>query len=252
METTSAKILVVDDDVHIANLISRFLSQKKYQVESANDGQTAIEIFKKFQPDLVILDINLPDTLGYNLCAEMQKNSDVFILMLTSRTDLEDKKKGFLTGADDYLTKPFDLEELEFRVQAILRRRRNFPLKQTKSKVLDFGRLSINPVTREVTVGGNPVVLTTLEFDLLYFLACNPNRVWTREELVAQVWQSTPMGDNRVVDVHIGQIRRKIEEDPSHPKFITTIRGVGYKFDYPGKQDDNNPSSTPHPNPPTS
>lgn len=228
MESISVKILVVDDDVAIANLISRFLKQKQYQVESANDGKTAREIFNYFRPDLVILDINLPDTLGYNLCQEMQNNNDVFILMLTSRSDVEDKKKGFSIGADDYLTKPFDLEELEFRVQAILRRRRL--VKSDNVKIIELGDLLINPYTREVTFKNENLIFTSLEFDLLYFLACNPNKVWRRDDLIANVWQNNYIGDNRIVDVHIGQIRRKIELDPSNPQYITTIRGVGYKF----------------------
>lgn len=228
MESVFAKILVVDDDIHIANLITRFLKQKKYEVKFANDGKAAKEIFSVFHPDLVILDINLPDILGYNLCADMQKNSDVFILMLTSRTDLEDKKKGFSIGADDYLTKPFDLEELEFRIQAILKRRRI--VKTVGREVIDLGDLLINPETREVKVRGNLINFTSLEFDLLYFLASNPNRVWSREELVTNVWQNEPLGDNRVVDVHIGQIRRKIESQSSF-HHISTIRGIGYKFE---------------------
>lgn len=229
MEVVLAKILVVDDDIHITNLITRFLRQKQYLVEYANDGQKARDIFQHFHPDLVILDINLPDTLGYNLCAEMQENNDVFVLMLTSRTDVEDKKKGFSTGADDYLTKPFDLEELEFRIQAILRRRRI--IKSVGGETLDFGDLVINPETREVKVKTQLITLTSLEFDLLYFLASNPNRVWSREDLVNNVWQSNPMGDNRVVDVHIGQIRRKIELDSEATRHISTVRGVGYKFE---------------------
>lgn len=230
MEIALAKILIVDDDIHIANLIARFLKQKQYQVECTHDGQNAIDIFKKFHPDLVILDINLPDTLGYNLCQQMQENQDVFILMLTSRTDVEDKKRGFSTGADDYLTKPFDLEELEFRVQAILRRRR--VVDSSQMNLIEIGDLSINPETREVKVKDKSINLTSLEFDLLYFLASNPVKVWRREDLVTHVWQNNPMGDNRVVDVHIGQIRRKIEADSSNPLYIFTIRGVGYKFDY--------------------
>ena len=230
MEVALAKILIVDDDIHIANLIVRFLKQKQYQIECTHDGQNAIDIFKQFHPDLVILDINLPDTLGYNLCQQMQENQDVFILMLTSRTDVEDKKRAFSLGADDYLTKPFDLEELEFRVQAILRRRRLVDSSQMSA--IKIGDLSINPETREVTVKQKPINLTSLEFDLLYFLASNPAKVWRREDLVTHVWQNNPMGDNRVVDVHIGQIRRKIEADSSNPLYIFTIRGVGYKFDY--------------------
>jgi DNA-binding response OmpR family regulator len=230
MEIALAKILIVDDDIHIANLIARFLQQKQYQVECTHDGQNAIDIFQKFRPDLVILDINLPDTLGYNLCQQMQENQDVFILMLTSRTDVEDKKRGFSTGADDYLTKPFDLEELEFRVQAILRRRR--VVDSSQMNLIEIGDLSINPESREVKVKDKSINLTSLEFDLLYFLASNPVKVWRREDLVTHVWQNNPMGDNRVVDVHIGQIRRKIEADSSNPLYIFTIRGVGYKFDY--------------------
>lgn len=229
MEVSLAKVLIVDDDVHIANLITRFLKQKNYQVKYASDGKTARGIFHLFRPDLVILDINLPDTLGYNLCEEMQKSNDVFILMLTSRNDVEDKKKGFLIGADDYLTKPFDLEELEFRVQAILRRRR--VINSEDLNIIELDNLIINPETREVKFQNKIITLTSLEFDILYFLANNPGKVWRREDLVTNVWQNNPMGDNRVVDVHIGQIRRKIELDPNNPQYIVTIRGVGYKFE---------------------
>ncbi|MBL1211016.1 response regulator transcription factor [Geminocystis sp. GBBB08] len=229
MEVALAKVLIVDDDIHIANLINRFLKQKNYRVESASDGKTAREIFSLFRPDLVILDINLPDTLGYNLCEEMQKNNDVFILMLTSRNDVEDKKKGFLIGADDYLTKPFDLQELEFRVQAILRRRR--VINSVVLDIIELDNLIINPQTREVKINGKVTIFTSLEFDLLYFLASNPDKVWKRQDLISNVWKNEPLGDNRVVDVHIGQIRRKIEQDPNNPQYITTIRGVGYKFE---------------------
>jgi DNA-binding response OmpR family regulator len=224
-----AKILVVDDDTYICNLITRFLAQKNYEMESANDGKTALEIFSKFLPDLVILDINLPDTLGYNICEQMQNISNVFVLMLTSRTDAEDKKRGFLKGADDYLTKPFNVEELLFRVQAILRRKRI--VKPSQPKLLTIDNMTIDLDKREVKVNEILITLTSLEFDLLYFLASNPDKVWRREELIANVWNEEPIGDNRVVDVHIGQIRRKIEPNPNQPSFIMTVRGVGYKFE---------------------
>ncbi len=230
MELDTAKILIVEDDIHINDLITRFLRGKEYQVKSALDGKTAREIFKEFNPDLVVLDINLPDTLGYNLCQEMQDSNNVFILILTSRTDTQDKKKGFLIGADDYLTKPFDLEELEFRVQAILRRRRI--VKSSNDSVIELDNLIINPVNRQVKINGEEIVLTSLEFDLLYFLANHPDKVWRREELIENVWQNNPFGDNRVVDVHIGQIRRKIEQDTNTCRYIATVRGVGYKFNY--------------------
>lgn len=229
MPMSSAKILVVDDDPAIRNLIFRFLSQKNYQVESADDGQSALKMFDQFNPDLVILDVNLPDALGYNLCEDMQGRTDVFILMLTSRSDAADKKEGFLKGADDYLTKPFDLQELEYRVQAILKRQRT--VTASEKQPLIFKNLSIDPVRREIKINGNLIVLTALEFDLLHFLASRPGRVWRRDELIQNVWDYEYVGDQRVVDVHIGQIRKKIELDVAEPSFIQTVRGVGYKFE---------------------
>lgn len=225
-----AKILVVDDDPAIRNLIYRFL-RKDYQMESAPDGKTAREVFDQFHPDLVILDVNLPDTTGYQLCEEMQKRTSVFILMLTSRTDEADKIKGFAQGADDYITKPFSLVELGARVAAILKRQRIVSTAEQQS--LTFGRLFIDPVRREVTLDNEIVPLTALEFDLLYFLASHPNRVWRRAELLQEVWDYDYVGDQRVVDVHIGQIRRKIEPDSTLPSLIQTVRGVGYKFEGP-------------------
>ncbi len=232
MITTPPKILIVDDDVNIGNLVSRFLKKKDYEIQYAQNGKVATEIFINFKPDLVILDINLPDILGYNLCTEMQNRRDVFVLMLTSRTDLEDKKKGFITGADDYITKPFDLEELEFRVQAILKRKGKIQVSSSMNNQIIIDDLIINPETREVQLNGNIINLTTLEFDLLYFLASHPRKVWRREDLVTQVWDNNPIGDNRVVDVHIGQIRKKIEQDCNNPRLILTVRGVGYKFEH--------------------
>lgn len=229
MHTDSAKILVVDDDPAIRNLIFRFLNQKNYQLESAADGESALKIFEQFNPDLVILDVNLPDALGYNLCEEMQSRTDVFILMLTSRADAADKKEGFLKGADDYLTKPFDLLELEYRVKAILKRQRT--VTTSEKQPLIFNGLEINPVRREVKINDRIVGLTALEFDLLHFLATRPGRVWRREELIQNVWDYEYVGDQRVVDVHIGQIRKKIEVDLSEPSYIQTVRGVGYKFE---------------------
>lgn len=229
MHTGSAKILVVDDDPAIRNLILRFLGQKNYQVECADDGKSALKAFEQFNPDLVILDVNLPDALGYNLCEDMQSRTDVFILMLTSRADAADKKEGFLKGADDYLTKPFDLQELEYRVKAILKRQRT--VMTSEKQPLIFHNLSIDPVRREVMVNNNMVILTALEFDLLHFLATRPGRVWRRDELIQNVWDYEYVGDQRVVDVHIGQIRKKIELDAAEPSFIQTVRGVGYKFE---------------------
>lgn len=231
MAMAPAKILVVDDDPAIRNLIHRFLSKQNYQMESAEDGKSALALFEDFNPDLVILDVNLPDANGYTLCQEMQSRTNVFILMLTSRTDEADKIRGFSLGADDYITKPFSLGELEVRVGAILKRQR--PVTTAEQQCLSFNQLTIDPVRREVMLEEEPVPLTALEFDLLHFLASHPGRVWRRAELIQKVWDYEYVGDQRVVDVHIGQIRKKIEKDTNQPALIQTVRGVGYKFEPP-------------------
>ena len=229
MTMVAAKILVVDDDPAVRNLIQRFLLKQNYQVESAEDGKTGLSMFEQFNPDLVILDVNLPDVIGFNLCQEMQSRSGVFVLLLTSRTDEGDKIRGFSKGADDYLTKPFGLGELEVRVAAILRRQR--VVTNAEQQRLIFDKLTIDSLRREVMLNNEPILLTALEFDLLYFLASHPARVWRRSELIQEVWDYEYVGDQRVVDVHIGQIRKKIEIDPTQSTLIHTIRGVGYKFE---------------------
>ena len=228
-----AKILIVDDDPAIRNLIQRFLSKQNYQVDSAEDGKTALTVFEQFNPDLVILDVNLPDVLGYNLCQDMQNRTKVFVLMLTSRADEADKIRGFSQGADDYLTKPFSLGELEVRVGAILKRQR--VVTTAEKQRLVFEKLMIDPERREVTLNNQLIPLTALEFDLLRFLASHPGRVWRRSELIQKVWDYDYVGDQRVVDVHIGQIRKKIEIDATQPVLIQTVRGVGYKFEAPSQ-----------------
>jgi DNA-binding response OmpR family regulator len=222
----SAKILVVDDDPAIRNLISRYLGQQNYEVDTAGDGQSALERFELFNPDLVVLDLNLPDTTGLALCREMQSRTSVFILMLTSE---KDPKLGLKEGADDFVTKPFDLEELNLRINAILKRQRT-PC-DTQPKNLVYGDLIIDPNRREVHIRGELIALSALEFDLLYCLARKPGRAWRRAELLQEVWDYEYEGEQRVVDVHIGQIRKKIEPDADKPSFIKTIRGVGYMFD---------------------
>ena len=229
MAMAIAKILVVDDDRTIRELIQRFLSKLNYQVESAEDGRSALVIFEQFNPELVILDVNLPDVFGYNLCQEMQNRTKVFVLMLTSRADEADKIRGFSQGADDYLTKPFSLAELQARLGAILKRQRIVTTEQQQCLV--FEKLVIDPQRREVTLNNTLIPLTALEFDLLRFLASHPGRVWRRAELIQEVWDYEYVGDQRVVDVHIGQIRKKIEIDSAQPDLIKTVRGVGYKFE---------------------
>ncbi len=223
------KILVVDDDPAIRTLIHRYLSQQDYQVESAGDGQSALASFEKFKPELIVLDVNLPDTTGFHLCKEMQGRRDVFVLMLTSLAGEADKLKAFEKGADDYITKPFGLVELGARVRAMLKRSRT--VVHSEPSNLSFGDLAIDPASREVTLKGGLISLTALEFDLLYCLASKPGRAWRRSELIQEVWDYEYVGDARVVDVHVGQIRKKIEPEPESTTFITTVRGVGYKFE---------------------
>ncbi|MEB3340870.1 response regulator transcription factor [Okeania sp.] len=226
---SSAKILAIDDDPAIRTLIQRYLSQQNYQVESAGDGKTALELFSKFAPDLVVLDVNLPDTTGFKLCQEMQKNTNVFVLMLTSLADEESKLQGFEGGADDYMTKPFGLIELSARVRAILKRRKLVLTPEPKN--LKIGDLVIFPLGREVKVKEESIALTALEFDLLNCLATEPGRVWKRSELIQEVWNFEYVGDERVVDVHISQIRKKIEKKSDNLPRIITVRGIGYKLD---------------------
>jgi DNA-binding response OmpR family regulator len=226
------KILIVDDDPAVRNLIYRFLSKQGYTMQAAEDGKSGMALFEDFSPDLVILDVNLPDNNGYTLCQQMQSRTGVFVLMLTSRDDEADKLEGFKQGADDYMTKPFILSELGARVAAILKRQRSTPVSDQHSLLL--GPLVIDPVRREATINTQPIVLTALEFDLLHFLASHPGRVWRRSELIQEVWDYEYVGDQRVVDVHIGQIRKKIESlvtDKNAPPIIQTVRGVGYKLE---------------------
>ncbi|NES75399.1 MULTISPECIES: response regulator transcription factor [Okeania] len=223
------KILAVDDDPAIRTLIHRYLSQQNYQVESAGDGKTAIELFNKFSPDLVVLDVNLPDTTGFQLCKKMQSNTNVFVLMLTSLADEDSKLHGFKEGADDYITKPFGLVELGARVGAILKRQRLVSNSQPEG--IQLGNLTIDPQSREVKVDGELIALTALEFDILHCLAGKPGRAWKRSDLIQEVWDYEYMGDERVVDVHIGQIRKKLENNKENPPRIKTVRGIGYKLD---------------------
>jgi two-component system, OmpR family, alkaline phosphatase synthesis response regulator PhoP len=230
LSATNPKILVVDDDFGVRNLIYRFLS-RKYQIESAADGKTALSLFEQFNPALVILDWNLPDTSGYSLCQEMQSRNNVLVMILTGRTEEADKIRILAAGADDFITKPFSLAEIEVRVQALLRRIRS--IKPSPSQRLIFKQLAINPEGREVTLNDKPLNLTALEFNILHFLASHPGQAWSRPQLIQKIWGCDYVGDGRVVDVHIGQLRKKLETDTSIPEFIKTVRGYGYKFEIP-------------------
>ncbi len=229
---TAPKILVVDDDPPIRNLVHRFLNQK-YHVDSAADGETALALFEEFKPMLVVLDWNLPDTTGYYLCQEMQRRTNVFVVMLSSRTDEADKIKVLSAGADDYICKPFGLQELAMRIEVVLRRMRCV----TPSRMV-FDRFAIDSVRREATLNDQIIKLTALEFKILHFLASHPGQSWSRQQLIEKIWgwNCNSTEEEKVVSVHIGQIRKKmIEVDATGSQFIKTIRGFGYRFDPPSR-----------------
>ena len=229
IESTPKKILIVDDDPGLHYLIERFLSFNNYLTKIASDCKTARQQFDIFKPDLVILDINLPDDTGFNLCAEMRK-SNVAILMLSSMVDNNYIIEAFAKGADDYITKPFDLQILKARVNALLRRGNVVTNITNSRKNIVLDNLEINFYRREVTINKRIIPLTALEFDLLHFLASNPSRVWDRAELISAIWNSDDyVGDDRKVDIHIGRIRKKIGD--VNGEFIRTIWGRGYMFE---------------------
>lgn len=229
----SPNILVVEDDEPIRDLISKYLRAEGFNVLTADDGFSALTQARSMQPDLIVLDVMLPGQDGLEVCRRIQQELDVYVLMLTARTEEVDKIVGLSVGADDYLTKPFSPRELVARVKAILRRSRTLAPRDrapAEKGGLRFEALLINPETREVSRNGQAVELTQREFDLLYALAEQPGRVFNRDQLLERVWGHDFAGIDRVVDVHIGLLRRKLEEDPGNPTLIQTVRGVGYKF----------------------
>jgi two-component system alkaline phosphatase synthesis response regulator PhoP len=226
----AATILVVDDEQPIVDLVASYLTAEGYTVHRAFDGPSALATARTTRPDLVILDVMLPGLDGLEVCRRLHQETSVYVLMLTARAEEVDKVIGLSVGADDYLTKPFSPRELVARVKAILRRNRAAPERLPERLVLNFGALSIDPERREVTRGPAQIELTAREFDLLYALASHPGRVFTREELLKRVWGPDFAGIDRVVDVHVGTLRRKLEDDQTEVPLVQTVRGVGYKF----------------------
>ena len=245
------KIMVVEDEENIATTLKYNLVREGYEVITSGDGRRALELFKQEKPDLVILDLMLPGMNGLDVCRQIRRTSIVPILMLTAREEEVDKILGLELGADDYMTKPFNLRELIARVRAMLRRMemlqsntgalaatdgpigseaRNEPGRDGQNQI-KVGDLLINSSQHTVTLGDRSIALKPKEFDLLAFLARHPGQVLTREMLLERVWDYDYTGGTRTVDVHIRWLREKIEPDPSHPRYIHTIFGVGYKLD---------------------
>lgn len=229
VEKPKKKILIVDDDAALQHLLNRFLGYNNYLTEIASNCRIAREKFSEFGPDLVILDVNLPDDTGLTLCEEMSK-TNVMIIMLSSMTDNNYILEAFSRGADDYINKPFDLQILKARIDALFRRGATNNLQPTLNNSIILDNLKINFYRREVILNGRIIPLTALEFDLLYFLANNPNRVWERAELVSAIWNKDDYdGDDRKVDIHVGRIRKKIGD--LNGDFIKTVWGRGYMFE---------------------
>ncbi len=221
------RALVVDDETPLVRLVTAYLEREGFDVASAGDGETALELARSFGPDVVVLDLMLPGMDGVEVCRRLRSFSDAYVVMLTARADEGDKIVGLSTGADDYVTKPFSPGELMARVRAMLRRPRA-SLHGEESRM--FGELEIAPESREVRIGGAPVELTPREFDLLDALSARPNVAFSRAQLLDRVWGPSWYGDEHVVDVHIANLRRKLGEDPAHPRYVRTIRGVGYRM----------------------
>jgi two-component system alkaline phosphatase synthesis response regulator PhoP len=226
-----ATILVIDDEPNILNIVTAYLQAEGFTVHTAMDGPTGLKAARTLKPDLIVLDIMLPGMDGLEFLQHLRRQSDVYVIMLTAKSEETDKVIGLSVGADDYLTKPFSPRELVARVKAALRRYGQSGSNGPKNQILSFQRIRIDVGARRVWKDDQPVELTTIEFDLLHALAEYPGRVLSREQLLERVWGHDFYGEERVVDVHLGHVRKKIETDPAHPELIVTVRGVGYRFE---------------------
>ena len=225
------KILIVDDDNNIAELIALYLTKGCFETKIVNDGEEALREFASFRPDLIILDLMLPGVDGFEICREVRSQKNTPIIMVSAKKDDIDKIRGLGLGADDYMTKPFSPSELVARVKAHLSRyERLIGSNVEENDVIEIRGLKIDTTARRVWVNGEERSFTTKEFDLLTFLAGHPNHVYTKEELFREIWDMESVGDIATVTVHIKKIREKIEYDTSHPQYIETIWGVGYRF----------------------
>jgi two-component system, OmpR family, response regulator ResD len=224
-----AKVLIVDDEPNIREVVGLYLRRDGHDVVSAADGEEALKVFRKGEPDLVVLDLMLPKISGLEVCRRMRADRRVPLIMLTARGEEEERIVGLSLGADDYVVKPFSPRELAARFAAVLRRVEESS-GDVDQKVLSFDGLRIDPNTREVLVRGEPATLTAREFDLLHHLASSPGRVYTRDQLMELVWGYTFSADTSTVTVHVRRLREKVEPDPARPRYLQTVWGVGYKF----------------------
>jgi DNA-binding response OmpR family regulator len=230
MSGQTPRILLVDDEQSVQELLSYPLRKDGYEVVQARDGKEALELFGESEFDLVVLDVMMPRMDGLECCRRLRASSPVPIIMLTAKSEEVDKIVGLELGADDYITKPFSVREFRSRVKALLRRSAMARGPDDGEGVIEEGALRIDPLKRTVTVDGEPVELTFVEFEILMALAGSPGRVWSRDQLLGQVWGGSDYRDPRTVDVHIRHLREKIEKEPASPEYLLTVRGVGYRF----------------------
>jgi DNA-binding response OmpR family regulator len=233
----SVRVLVVEDEENLLALLRKYLEREGYEVHETLDGREALEVARRAEPDVVVLDWMLPGLDGMEVLRELRRFSEAYVIMLTARADEVDRIVGLSTGADDYLVKPFSPGELVARVRAMLRRPRGVASSAQgileEDAPLSFGELIVDPARRETRLLGEEVPLTALEFELLAALASRPGFVFSRSRLLERVWGENYFGSDHVVDVHIANLRKKLKEDPSDPRYVQTVRGVGYRFRRP-------------------
>jgi two-component system response regulator ResD len=222
------RVLVVDDEPIVVDVLTRYLTREGFEVATAGDGQEAVECFPSFRPDLVLLDLMLPRLDGLEVFRRIRDHDTVPVIMLTARGDETDRVVGLELGADDYVTKPFSPREIVARVRAVLRRADR---EHVGAATLSFGDLDIDGRAREVLRSGTPIRLTPKEFDLLHFLASNPGEAFSRLDLLEELWDFAFEGDPSTVTVHVRRLREKIEDNPSTPRYLVTVWGIGYRFD---------------------
>ena len=226
------RVLVADDETNITDVCRRYLEREGYQVMTAKDGLEALELWSSKQPDLIVLDLMMPHKDGWQVCKEIRQTADVPIIMLTARGEEQDRLMGLTLGADDYLTKPFSPRELVLRVRAILRRvRYTHPAQDAANEqAIHFEGFTLQVGKRKVEVCGQSIELTVTEFELLHLLASHPDQVFSRSQILNKLWDFSYEGDTTTVTVHIRRLREKIEPNPSEPRYIKTVWGIGYKF----------------------
>ncbi|QBJ96015.1 response regulator transcription factor [Rhodococcus sp. ABRD24] len=232
------RALVVDDERPLAAIVASYLEQDHFEVSVAHDGTDALSAAKELDPDVVVLDLGLPGIDGVEVCRELRRFSDAYVVMLTARNNEIDTLIGLSVGADDYVTKPFSPRELVARIRAMLRRPRKVPGAVSgdsdsgagEPPARQFGDLHIDVTGREVLLGDEPVVLTRTEFDVLAALSSRPRMAFSRRQLIEAVWGESWVGNEHLVDVHVGHLRRKLGDDPASPRYVSTVRGVGYRM----------------------